>query len=193
MRSAGAVAIVACVLTLYGCESRETSAGPGGPGSVGPLPPSRSGSAVNNDAWFVDAAERTGLRFMHANGMSGEHSMTEILGAGAAMLDYDNDGDLDVLLIQSRGRAQLFRNNLIETGSLGFTDVTNASGLITTGYGMGVATGDFDKDGFVDVYVTSFGTNQLFHNNGDGTFTDVSMHSRTDVSGWSVPAVFFDY
>jgi hypothetical protein len=193
MRSAGAVAIVACVLTLYGCESRETSAGPGRPRSVGPPPPSPSGSAVNNDAWFVDAAERTGLRFTHANGMSGEHSMTEILGAGVAMLDYDNDGDLDVLLIQSRGRAQLFRNNLIETGSLGFTDVTNASGLITTGYGMGVATGDFDNDGFVDVYVTNFGTNQLFRNNGDGTFTDVSTHSRTDVSGWSVPAVFFDY
>jgi len=186
------VAIFACVLTLNACGSRET-ARPDGPGGHGPPPPGRSGSAANNDAWFVDAAERTGLRFTHANGMSGEHSMTEILGAGVAMLDYDNDGDLDVLLIQSRGRAQLFRNNLIETGALSFTDVTRASGLITTGYGMGVATGDFDNDGLVDVYVTSFGTNQLFRNNGDGTFTDVSTHSRTDVSGWSVPAVFFDY
>src|SRR3954466_2603593 len=130
MRRAGGAAIVACVLTLNGCGSRETATRGSGDGA------SRSGSPGSpaNTAWFVDAAARSGLRFTHANGMSGEHSMTEILGAGVAMLDYDNDGDLDVLLIQSHGRAQLFRNNLIETGSLGFTDVTSASGLITTGY-----------------------------------------------------------
>jgi hypothetical protein len=125
--------------------------------------------------------------------MSGAHYMTEILGSGVALVDYDNDGDLDVFLVQSQGRSRLFRNNLAETGSLSFTDVTGASGIVTNGYGMGVATGDFDNDGFVDLYVTNFGSNQLFHNNGDGTFTDVSKRSGTDVAGWSVSAVFFDY
>ena len=76
---------------------------------------------------------------------------------------------------------------------LHFTDVTAASGIVSNGYGMGVATGDFDNDGFVDLYLTSFGTNQLLHNNGDGTFTDVSKKSGTDVSGWSVSAAFLDY
>jgi hypothetical protein len=142
--------------------------------------------------WFTEAAAAAGLAFTHANGMSGGHYMTEIIGSGVALFDYDNDGDLDVFLVQSQGRSQLFRNDL-KGGVLHFTDVTAASGIVTKGYGMGVATGDFDHDGFVDLYVTSFGTNQLFHNNGDGTFTDVSKRSGTDISGWSVSATFFDY
>src|SRR4051812_15760640 len=142
--------------------------------------------------WFTDAAAASGLSFTHVNGMSGGHFMTEIIGSGAALFDYDNDGDLDVFLVQSQGRSKLFRNDLKE-GVLHFTDVTAASGIVTHGYGMGVATGDFDNDGFVDLYVTSFGTNQLFRNNGDGTFTDVSKRSGTDSTGWSVSATFLDY
>jgi hypothetical protein len=165
------------VLTLNGCAAKQTTAD----------------KTRDRDEWFVDAAERTGLRFTHANGMSGGHFMTEILGSGVALFDYDNDGDLDVFLVQSKGRSRLFRNNLIETGTLSFSDVTDASGITTSSYGMGVATGDFDNDGFVDLYVTSFGTSQLFHNNGNGTFTDVSKASRTAVAGWSVSAAFFDY
>jgi hypothetical protein len=165
------------VLTLNGCAAKQTTAD----------------KTRDRDEWFVDAAERTGLRFTHANGMSGGHFMTEILGSGVALFDYDNDGDLDVFLVQSKGRSRLFRNNLIETGTLSFSDVTDAGGITTSGYGMGVATGDFDNDGFVDLYVTSFGTSQLFHNNGNGTFTDVSKASRTAVAGWSVSAAFFDY
>jgi hypothetical protein len=142
--------------------------------------------------WFSDAAATAGLAFTHVNGMSGGHFMTEIIGSGVALFDYDNDGDLDVFLVQSQGRSQLFRNDLNQ-GALHFTDVTAGSGIVTKGYGMGVAAGDFDNDGFVDLYVTSFGTNQLFHNNGNGTFTDVSKRSGTDISGWSVSATFFDY
>ena len=176
MRRTVRLAIV-CVLTMNGCGA----------------PHAPEGGARETAEWFSESAEKAGLRFRHANGMSGGHYMTEILGSGVALFDYDNDGDLDVFLVQSRGRGQLFRNNLVETGALTFTDVTDASGITTTGYGMGVATGDFDNDGFVDLYVTSYGASQLFHNNGDGTFSDVSRRSGTDVSGWSVSAVFFDY
>jgi enediyne biosynthesis protein E4 len=155
-------------------------------------PPDRRQPPRQEAEWFTDAAAEAGLRFTHVNGMSGGHYMTEIIGSGVALFDYDNDGDLDVFLVQSRGPSRLFRNDL-KDGVLHFTDVTAESGIVTTGYGMGVATGDFDNDGFIDLYVTSFGTNQLFHNNGNGTFTDVSKRSGTDISGWSVSATFFDY
>ena len=155
-------------------------------------PPDRGQPPPQDAAWFTDAASDAGLTFTHVNGMSGGHFMTEIIGSGVALFDYDNDGDLDVFLVQSQGPSTLFRNDLAG-GVLHFTDVTAASGIVTKGYGMGVATGDFDNDGFVDLYVTSFGTNQLFHNNGNGTFTDVSKRSGTDISGWSVSATFFDY
>ena len=182
MRASAGLAGFVCLLVLNSCGSKDTQKANGA-----------STGVEATDPWFVDAAERTGLRFTHENGMSGSHDMTEILGSGVALLDYDNDGDLDVFLVQSRGRSRLFRNNLVESHVLSFTDVTDSSGIVTSGYGMGVATGDFDNDGFVDLYVTSFGTSQLFHNNGDGTFTDVTKQSGAGVSGWSVSAAFFDY
>src|SRR5262249_8695293 len=116
-----------------------------------------------------------------------------ILGSGVALVDYDNDGDLDVFLVQSQGRSRLFRNNLVETGSLSFTHVTDTSGIVTDGYGMGGAPGAFGSHGVVRPHATNVGPNQLFHNNGDGTFTDVSKRSGTNVDGWSVSAAFFDY
>jgi len=126
--------------------------------------------------------------------MSGKFEYAEIIGSGAAMFDYDNDGDLDVLLIQYKGRSRLFRNDLAN-GKLSFTDVTETSRLIARGDGMGVATGDFDNDGCVDVYLTNLGPNQLFHNNCDGTFTDVSEKSGAGgpPGNWSVSAAFVDY
>jgi enediyne biosynthesis protein E4 len=144
--------------------------------------------------WFTERAGATGLNFVHANGMSGKFHYAEIIGSGVALFDYDNDGDLDVLLVQYKGRSRLFRNDL-SGGKLSFTDVTDRSGLISRGDGMGVATGDFDNDGCVDVYLTNLGPNQLFHNNCDGTFTDVSKQSRTtgESDGWSVSAAFVDY
>src|SRR5215472_13574538 len=138
MRAAVGLAGVVCLFVMTSCSPSET-----------PARDRPSGSMSERDTWFSDAAERTGLKFTHANGMSGAHYMTEILGSGVALVDYDNDGDLDVFLVQSQGRSRLFRNNLVETGSLSFTDVTDASGIVTNGYGMGVAVGDFDNDGFV--------------------------------------------
>lgn len=159
--------------------------------------------------WFEDLAAATGLDFRHVNGMSGRFYQPEISGPGAALFDYDNDGDLDVLLVQGGvlGEDQssvaplsdgLFRNDL-EIGpdgsaSLQFTDVTAASGITTRGYGQGVATGDIDNDGWIDVYLTGFGRNQMFRGNGDGTFTDVSVESGTDSpSTWGVSATLTDF
>ena len=174
-------------------------------------------SPVPEDGWFEDVAEASGLDFVHFNGMTGKLYMVEILGAGAALFDFDNDGDLDLLVVQGAVLepggspepalfppapgmlplgARLYRNDLEITPSgrrLRFTDVTEASGLKATGYGMGVATGDFDGDGFVDVYLTCFGPNQLWRNNGDGTFSDVTRRAGVDDPRWNVSASFLDY
>ena len=158
-------------------------------------------AAPEASAWFEDHAADAGLAFQHINGMSGRLYMTEILAPGGALFDMDNDGDLDVYVPQGfelggstrTSRGHLYRNDLAPGKPLHFTDVTDASGIVATGYGMGVAAGDYDNDGFVDLYLTSFGTSQLFHNNGDGTFTDVTKSSGTGITGWTVPATFFDY
>jgi enediyne biosynthesis protein E4 len=153
-----------------------------------------------------DIATEVGLNFRHFTGATGEYFMPEIMGSGAALLDYDNDGDLDVYLIQSTGLEEgkkaavslpagnrLFRNMLSETGKLQFTDVTDKAGVGHVGYGMGVATGDYDNDGFMDLYVTSFGHNVLYHNRRDGTFADVTHDAGVDDPRWSTSAAFLDY
>jgi len=167
----------------------------------------------SDEQWFTERAEDTGLDFVHFNGMSGEFYQPEIMGPGVALIDYDNDGDLDVFIAQgamlgggkpllplpagaSRG-GRLYRNDLEikpdGTRTLHFTDVTEQSGIKTSGYGMGAAVGDFDNDGWPDLYVTGFGRSQLFHNNGNGTFTDVSDRSGTsNVGSWAVSAAFVD-
>ncbi len=147
--------------------------------------------------WFVDQSRATGLTFVHANGMSGAFHFHEMMGPGVALFDYDNDGDLDVFFVQGNGASKLYRNDLVVrpdgSRTLSFTDVTSQSGIQSEGYGMGVATADFDRDGCVDVYLTNFGRNQLFRNNCDGTFTDITARTRTGDSGWSISAAFVDY
>ena len=165
--------------------------------------------------WFIDAASESGLTFTHVNGMSGEFLYPEIMPPGVALFDYDNDGDLDVFIVQGRMlgtkpidqarvappdhsslKGRLFRNDLHVDANgvrtLRFTDVTDESGLNAAGYGMGVATGDFNNDGCVDLYVTALEASQLFRNNCDGTFTDVTKASGTASPGWSVSASFVD-
>ena len=159
---------------------------------------------------FREIAADVGLNFHHFTGATGEYLMPEIMGSGAALLDYDNDGDLDVYVVQgtaleegktllfpppagSKPGNRLFRNMLTETGKLQFVDVTDSAHVGHVGYGMGVATGDYDNDGFIDLYVTNFGHNVLYHNNGDGTFTDVTRDAGVDDPRWSTSAAFLDY
>ncbi len=166
---------------------------------------------------FADRAAEMGLDFVHFNGMSGRLNFAEMMGQGAALVDYDNDGDLDVYMVQGNllgdGTTvadvtyppkyplpltdRLYRNDTYlrpdGTQVVHFTDVTEQSGDLGTGYGMGVTAGDYDNDGWVDLYITNFGSNQLLHNRGDGTFEDVTAKTGTDDPRWSVPAVFFDY
>ncbi len=175
--------------------------------------PQAEDAAVPKEPLFVDRTREVGLDFVHFNGMTGERYFVEMAGAGAALFDYDNDGDLDAYLVQGAmlgpgktyrdaffppqgplpPRDRLFRNDLVETGVLHFTDVTEAAGLDATGYGMGVAVGDFTNNGYPDLYVTNFESNQMFRNNGDGTFTDVTAAAGTDDERWSTSAAFFDY
>jgi hypothetical protein len=182
-------------LLLTGCSGSQ-------PATTRPESDRRSSGEAD---WFVDSAAQAGLDFTHVNGMSGHLYMPEILGPGVALFDYDNDGDLDVYLVQSgqfgsRGPGQndrLFRNDLRinpdGTRTLHFTDVTRESKIEARGYGMGVATGDFNNDGWVDLYLTKFGApNQMLRNNGDGTFTDVSKEAGTALESWSVSAAFVD-
>jgi hypothetical protein len=155
---------------------------------------------------FVEAAAATGLAFTHAHGATGQYYMAEIMGAGAALFDYDNDGDLDVFLVQggsfdesqraAGATSRLFRNDLAASGGTRtprFTDVTDRAGVGLRAYGMGAAVADYDNDGDLDLFVTSFGPETLFRNNGDGTFTDVTARAGVSDPLWSTSAAFADY
>jgi hypothetical protein len=166
---------------------------------------------------FVDVTAEVGIEFVHFNGMTGKYFIPEVTGQGAALLDYDGDGDLDAYLVQGslydpdvtmadavypvKSEAELvdrlFRNDLVVGADgehkLRFTDVTKRSGIKAAGYGMGVATGDYDNDGWVDLYVSNMGSNQLYRNNGDGTFSDVTSKAGVDDQRWSTSCTWFDY
>jgi enediyne biosynthesis protein E4 len=165
--------------------------------------------------WFVDRAKDTGLDFVHFNGMSGELYYPEIMAPGVGVIDYDNDGDLDVYVVQGqmlgKGKTlkdaiyppvsplsdRLFRNDLTAAAggarTLHFTDVSEAAGIDVRSYGMGVAVGDYDNDGWPDLYRTGLDGAVLLHNNGNGTFSDVTARAGVANRGaWSVPAAFVD-
>src|SRR5438045_515422 len=125
-------------------------------------------------------ASASGITWHHVNGRSAEYYLPETTGAGCAFFDYDNDGWMDIYLVNS-GKSDFFspnpplRNALYRNNRDGtFTDVTEKAGVAGGGYGMGVAVGDYDGDGWPDLYVTQYGRSILYHNNGNGTFTDVT-------------------
>ncbi|HUP25375.1 MAG TPA: CRTAC1 family protein [Thermoanaerobaculia bacterium] len=172
--------------------------------------------SLGHDTVFVESAQSAGLDFVHFNGMVGKLYFAENMGSGAAVFDYDGDGDLDIYL----GQGQLFEGDALEqavfqpkhplpltgrlyrndlerlpdgTRRLRFVDVTERAGFAPTAYTMGVCTGDYDNDGDVDLYLANLGSNALLRNDGDGTFTDVIAESGADDRSWSVACSFFDY
>jgi hypothetical protein len=147
---------------------------------------------------FVDVTEKTGIRFKHTSAPEKKY-IVESMSGGVALFDYDRDGWLDIYITNSltvetvnnprSSRSALYHNN----GDGTFTDVTEKSGLGYPGWAMGVTTGDYDADGWPDVYVTCLGPNHLYRNNGDGTFTDVTQKTGVDDARWSTGAAFGDY
>jgi hypothetical protein len=176
-----------------------------------------AGERPSADDWFVDSTTSSGLEYGHFNGMSGEMYFSEVVGPGVGLLDYDADGDLDVFIPQGsmlgegktlddatfpapKGASlgdRLFRNDTVlranGTSGVRFVDVTVSAGLRGMGYGMGVAVGDYTGNGFPDLYVTNFGRNDLWRNQGDGTFEEVAAAAGVADDRWSVSASFFDY
>jgi hypothetical protein len=150
---------------------------------------------------FVDATHVAGLDvFHHKSGGAEKRTILETPGSGVALLDYDNDGWLDIYLLNgstfaalkgkaSPPRAMLLHNNRDGT----FTDVTEKAGVANERWGFGVAVGDYDNDGWPDIYVSNFGKNRLYHNNHDGTFTDVAEKAGVTLGGWSTGATWGDY
>jgi len=148
---------------------------------------------------FTDVTRQAGINWVHDNALSPERYLPETVGAGCVFFDYDNDGWMDIYLVNS-GTSDFFtpakpiKNALYHNNHDGtFTDVTDKAGVAGGTFGMGAAAGDYDGDGRVDLYVTSYGRNLLYHNNGNGTFTDVTEKAGVAAPGWSTCAVWFDY
>ena len=158
----------------------------------------RAAAPRPSQASFRDVARQRGLDFVHINGASDEKYFPEIMGSGGLFLDFDEDGWLDLFLVDGgsfadpavarRARHRLFRNR---GGS--YEDVTAASGIRPRGYGMGACAGDIDNDGSIDVYVTNVGPNLLYRNGGDGRFTEIPNAGGAAGKGWSTSCAFLDF
>jgi hypothetical protein len=157
---------------------------------------------------FLESAAATGLTFTHVNGATGAFYLPEQMGPGVALFDADNDNDLDVFLVQggtlgaagpggARPASRLFRNDLdVDAGgrrTLRFVDVTTRAGVGLVAQGMGAAVGDYNNDGWIDLFVTTYGRNVLYRNNGNGTFTDMTKAAGLIDDRWSTSATFVDY
>jgi hypothetical protein len=150
---------------------------------------------------FVDVTKQAGIEFRHENGASSEKYLVETMGSGCAFLDYDQDGLLDVLFVNG-GKTPLYQpsqpvqNRLYRSAGNGhFLDVTKFSGLASNrGYGMGVAVGDFDNDGYPDIFLSGFGASGLYHNNKNGTFSDVTLKAGVENRGkWATSSAWLDF
>ena len=155
---------------------------------------------LDAESRFVEVGAEAGLDFTHVNGMAGELWLAEIMGAGAAVLDFDGDGRVDIWLVQGGSLDDRSENlpcdrlyrNVSVAGELKFEDITERTGVCAAGYGMGIATADVDKDGDLDVFVANLGPNQLFENLGDGRFRDTTADAGLTHDDWSVSASFAD-
>ena len=158
-----------------------------------------AGGGGANGAWFVEEARPRGLVFSHESGFAGRPLLPEITGGGGALADVDGDGDLDAYLVQSgslypEAKTGAYSvNRLFLNDGLGrFEEAPNANGADEGGYGMGVAAGDYDNDGDVDLYVTNVGANALLRNDGNGAFANVAEAAGVADPGWGTSAAFLD-
>ncbi len=176
-------------------------------GGAGGAPGRTQAQAALPGPWFEDVTSAVGLDVTHRNGARGEFRIEEIIGAGVGLVDLDNDGDLDVIVLQGgpadagsadtpEPMARVFRNDLRVgadgSRTLRFIDVTDRAGVRAHGIGMGVAAGDYDGDGYVDLYLTALGSNALYRNRGDGSFEDVTTLAGVDDARWTTSAAFAD-
>ncbi len=169
---------------------------------AGPRPGARPGRIAKEQPagapLFTDITNDAGIRFRHTNGRTGKLYYPEIMGSGVALFDYDRDGDLDIYFVNGNSlermpdpavKSALYRNS----GDATFTDVSEAAGVASVGYGQGACVGDYDADGDPDLYVTFFGANRLYQNNGDGSFREIGGPAGVAVSGWGQSCAFLDF
>jgi enediyne biosynthesis protein E4 len=199
------------LLAMAGCRQKEqetprpvaSAARPAG-GSTPSAPPETfaetqpAAKRPSGPIQFIDVTAQAGISFKHNNGAFGKKYLPETMGSGACFIDYDNDGWQDIFLVNSmdwpdnqthKSYSALYHNNKDGT----FTDVTREAGLAVEMYGMGCAVGDFDNDGFDDIYITAVGSNHLFRNTGKGKFVDVTRRAGVSDPGFSTSAIWFDY
>ena len=146
--------------------------------------------------YFRDVTDAMKLDFRHINGFSADRRLVETMGSGGALFDFDNDGDLDLYLVQGNSLSSSAEssptNRLYRNDAGVFTDITTSANVDDTGYGLGAVAADYDSDGYRDLYVTNLGKNILYRNKGDGTFTDVTAHAQVGCPLLSASAAFAD-
>jgi predicted nucleotidyltransferase len=192
-RAATAILAVAAGLMLAGCGGAAE-----GPSSAPATTAAAESTSSKPKPWFEEVGAERGLEFHHRSGHSGQFLMPEASSGGGGFFDMDDDGDLDAYLVQTGSltdpAARRPGNQLYENlGDGSFRNVTEGSGAEDYGYGMGVACGDYDNDGDVDLYVTNLGPNVLLQNDGTGRFTDVTETAGVGDEGWGTSAGFLDY
>jgi hypothetical protein len=205
-RTSAACCIMLSTIFFAGCKSQPAPATANGPStqSTSAASPAQSQAAVPTPArpsgpiTFADITAQAGIHFKHNSGAFGKKYLPETMGSGVCVLDYDNDGWQDILFVNSmdwpehkttKSFPALYHNNHDGT----FTDVTRQSGLAVEMYGLGCSVGDFDNDGFDDIYITAIGGSYLFRNLGNGKFSDVTAKAGVADSGFPTGAVWFDY
>jgi enediyne biosynthesis protein E4 len=181
-RSRHAAALVAIgLLTLVACKS----------GKPDPVPEPET---IDGPVWFEDVTDRVGVNFTHDPGPGGKYFMPEIMGSGAALFDYDGDGRLDILLLQNAGPKSASKNRLFHQKPDGtFEDTSAGTGLDVAGHWMGVAIGDVNNDGKLDVFLSGYGAARLFLTRGAGKFEDITRGAGVDSPLWGTSAAFIDF